>query len=116
MRVVAAGVHDADFLAIELRADRRAEGEIDFLGHRQRVHVGAEGDDGSGAPAFEHADDASAADTGADLDAELAQMVGDERRSARLLSGELGMLVHVSPPSDHTVVDRQRSVIDLGRQ
>ena len=38
--VVAAGVHHADFLAVELRLRRRLERQVDLLGDRQRVHVG----------------------------------------------------------------------------
>ena len=42
VRIVAAGMHDADLLAEKLRGHRRLERHVDLLGHRQRVHVGAQ--------------------------------------------------------------------------
>ena len=67
-----------------------------------------------GLGAFEHADDARPADARAHLDAELAQVIGDECRGARLLAGELGVLVDVTPPGDDLVVHRERATVDLG--
>jgi hypothetical protein len=42
MAVVAAGVHHAGGLAVERRGDLRCERQSGLLGHRQRVHVGAQ--------------------------------------------------------------------------
>ena len=50
---------------------RRLERQVDLLGHRQRIHVGAQRDDRARAAAAEHADDAGRGDAGRDLEAEL---------------------------------------------
>jgi hypothetical protein len=100
VRVVAARVHDAHLLPVDLRADARAEGEVDLLGDGQGVHVRAEGDDRPRAPAVQHADDAVTADARTHFDAKPAEMCSDELRRARLLERKLGVLMDVAAPGD----------------
>ena len=113
MVVVSARVHDADVLPVDLRSDRRAEGKVDFFGDREGVHVGTERDDGAWQTTFEHADDSRAANASADLDAQLAQVLGDERRGARLLPRQLRMRVYVTSPGDDAIVHGQCAPVDL---
>ena len=49
-RVVAAGVHHADALAVPRRAHLRGERHVGASSDRQGVHVGAQGDTGPGRP------------------------------------------------------------------
>ena len=69
-----------------------------------------------GLAALQDADHAGDADAGLHLDAELRQMLGGERRGARLLVGELGVLVDVAPPGDDLVLELQGGVGDALRQ
>ena len=69
-------------------------------------------DHAAGLAALQDADHAGDADAGLHLDAELLEMLGGERRGARLLVGELGMLVDVAPPGDDLVLDLQGGVGD----
>ena len=57
-------------------AHRALEGDVDLLGDRQRVHVGAQRDDGPGLAALEHADHAGVRDL-------LAHLVEAERAQVR---------------------------------
>src|SRR5689334_13555030 len=116
MRIVSAGVHDADVLAVVLRADRGPEGDVDLLGDGERVHIGTKGDDGARSAAPEYANDAGAADAGADLDAQLSQMVRDECRRTRLLSRQLRVRVDIAPPRDNGIVHRVCTSLDVARE
>ena len=44
MSVVAAGMHDAGFPPLPSRPNLRGKGKINLFGHRQGIHIGAEGD------------------------------------------------------------------------
>src|SRR5438046_572785 len=44
VRIVAAGVHNADFLAVVAGAHSGGEGDVHLLRNRQGVHVGPQGD------------------------------------------------------------------------
>ncbi len=101
MRVVAASVHDAAGLAVPLGADHALEGNVDFLDHGKRVHVGAQRDDRAGLAALERPDHAGMRDLFAHLvEAEAAQVVGDHFRGAHFAVAELGVLVEIAPPRD----------------
>ncbi len=93
--IVAAGVH----IAVRLRAI----GCVVGLDDRQRVHIGADGDRWPIAVA-QLANDAGDADAGAHLDAaDLAQRVGDQRRGAHFLEGQLGVAVDLAPQANQLV-------------
>ena len=58
VRVVATRVHDPDRLSFPGRGRPAGEGQVDLLGDRQRVHVGAQRDDRPRPAALDHGDDA----------------------------------------------------------
>ena len=64
---------------------------------------------GPGPAALQQRDDAVARDAGLHLEAELAQVVGDERRRFLLAVRQLGVLVKVMPDLD----DRRRDLRGL---
>jgi hypothetical protein len=106
VRVVATGVHHTHGLAAVRGRLGRSERQAGGLGHRQRVHVGAQRDARAGLRAFDYAGDAGAGDTGTHLHAERAQVRRDELRRARLAMTELGMPMQVASPFDHLRVER----------
>ena len=99
--VVAAGVHHADGLAAEGRGDLGRERQRVAFGHRQRVHVGADRDARAGLAALEHRDHAGGGDAGLHVQAERAQVVGDEFRCAYFAVAEFRVLVDVAAPGQH---------------
>ncbi len=68
--VMAAGVHDAHFLAQIGRDNGRLELQVGFLGHRECVHVRSYGDDRSRSAALENGDHAGMSDSCLDFQAE----------------------------------------------
>ena len=112
--VVAAGVHHADGFAVEGRGGLRREGQAGGLGHRQRVHVGAQRDARAGLAALEHGGDAGGGDAGLRFQAKCAQVPGHQRRGARLAVAELGVLVDVAAPVDHLGLQALRGLGDFG--
>ncbi len=113
--VVAAGVHDADVLAVPGRPLLRRERHVGAFLDRQAVHVGAQGDHRPGQLAAQQADDAGDRDLGAHVvEAELAQVSGDDGGGADLAVAELGVRVNVAPPGDQLRFDRRHGGIDLG--
>ena len=112
--VVAAGVHDADRLAVPLRLHLRGEREVDLLGHRQRVHVGAQRHHRAGQRALQQADHAGVGDAGAHLvEAEPLQVLGDDAGGAELAVAELGVGMDVASPGDHPALDLLGGGVDL---
>ena len=71
-------------------------GQAGLFGHRQRIHVGADGD--AGPSVLEHGDHAGAGDAGPRLQAEGAQLPGDRLRGARLLLAPLRVPAEVAAP------------------
>ena len=65
-------------------AHLRGEGQAGLLRHRQRVHVGAQRDDGAGQRAAQHAHHAGLRDAGAHLEAERGEPLGHHGGRARL--------------------------------
>ena len=114
--VVAAGVHHADLLAVVRRLRRRLERQVDLLGDRQRVHVGAQRHDLSGLAALEDADDAGLRDAGLHLEPERPKVLGDDLRRSDLAVAELGVLVDVAAPGDHFRHDGLYSRVDFSLQ
>jgi hypothetical protein len=113
MGVVAAGMHHADRFAVPGRAHGRGERQIELFGHRQRIHVGAQRDDRAGQPAAQKADHAGVRDAAAHLvEAEMAQMLGDDRRGAVLAVAELRVRMEIAPPRDHLRLERRCRGID----
>jgi hypothetical protein len=76
------------------------ERDVHFFGDRQRIHVGAQRHHGPGLAALEQPDDAGVGDLVLHLDAERAQVVGDDLRGAELAVAELRVLVEVAAPGD----------------
>ena len=114
VRVVPARVHHADLLAAPLRLHLRGVGDVEFLGDRQRVHVGPKRDHPSGLAAAQDADDAGLRHAGANLQAQLAQVVGDDAGRARLLVAEFRVLVEVAAPGDDASGHVRGAPVDLG--
>ena len=98
VRIVAARVHHADGLAVVFALHCRIERKVDFLGDRQRIHVGADRELRAGLAALQDAGDAGVRDAGAHLVAELLELARNELRRAHLAVAELRMLVQVAPP------------------
>ena len=108
MAVMAAGVHPARL--------RRGVGQTRRLRDRQRVHVRAQADRAAAGSRPEHADHAGRGDAGVDLvEAEAAQLLGDQRRGAGLLEAELRMGMEVAAPGRHLVVKVADPVDDRHR-
>ena len=76
--VVTAGVHHARLLAAPVGAHLGGERQVDLLGYRQRIHVGAQRDDGTRLAPLEHGDNAGVAHLLAHVVAELLQVLGDQ--------------------------------------
>jgi hypothetical protein len=84
MAIVPAGVHDADFLAVERSALLRREGQIDLLGDRQRIHVRPQRNHRSGFSGIQQPDHAGMGNTGLYCQPECSQMPGDRACRANL--------------------------------
>jgi hypothetical protein len=111
--VVAAGMHDADVLAVPDRADLGGEGHVGALLHRQAVHVGTQGDHRAREAAVEHADDAGDRHLGPHLvEAERAQVRRDDAGGAELAVAELGVGVEVAPPGEDLRLQGGRLLVD----
>ena len=76
-------------------------GQPALLVDRQRIHVGAQPDRARGLAVLEHAHDTGAADALVHRDSPGAQALGDDRRRALLLVGELRMPVDVLADRAH---------------
>ena len=99
--VVAAGVHHAHGLAQVGGFHLGGEGQVVGFGEGQAVHIGAQGHHGAGLAAAQNAHHAGAAHASLHLQAQLAQVGGDEGGGAGFLVAELGVLVDVAPPGNH---------------
>jgi hypothetical protein len=98
--VVAAGMHEADFAAVEGRFVLGSEGQVRFLGDGQGVHVAAHGHNGAGFAALQDAQDAGLGVACPDLEAELAEVVRNDTGGAGLLEAEFRVAVDVLPDGD----------------
>ena len=96
--VVAAGVHDPHLLSPVEGPRGRGVGEARPLGHGEGIHVRPEGDDGTGPGAFDAPHDPRLSHARPDLDAQRAQVVGDDSGGPDLLEPELGVLMEISKP------------------
>ena len=95
VHIVAAGVHDADFVAVFIaRADFAGVGNAGFFHDRQGVHVGAN-EDGRADAVFQDADDAVPADFFGDFEAERFQFLGEAGGRFFFFEGELGIAVQL---------------------
>jgi hypothetical protein len=103
--IVAAGVHHAAAHVVPLGPHGALERDVDFLGDRQRIHVGAQRHHRTRQATPEHAHHARMRHLLAHLDAEGSQVVGDDLRGAHLAVAELGVLVEVAPPGDDLRLD-----------
>ena len=108
------GVHHADILAVVGRSDLGGERHVDFFGHREGVHVGPQGDDRPGLPAFQHSHDAGMRHARAHLQTERTQVVCDELRGSRLAIGELGVFVNVPAPGNDFRLHLREQPVHLG--
>ena len=95
--IVPARVHDTDVLSQIDRPFHRQERQVGGLGHRQRVHVGPDGDDRSRTPATQHSYYAGMGNPGIDLEAQLTEVLRYETRGLELAVAELGVLVDALP-------------------
>jgi hypothetical protein len=110
--VVAAGVGHSDVSPQELVTLGRLEGEVGLLGHRQRVHVGADGDQRAGLASLEQGDHAGLGDAGARLEPEAPQVGGDQLGRLALAVRELGVLMDVMPHLDELGRGLLRLLVD----
>ena len=94
--IVAARVHHA--------GGARAERQVELLGERQRVDVGAPGDRLARPVAAQDADDAGLRHPGAHVEPGLVEPFRDDLRGASLLERQLRMTMEVSPERDEIVV------------
>src|SRR5690606_3074851 len=99
MSVVATGMADA-------RNGRYVRRIVVFL-NRQRVHIGANSDDGR---AFtDITDDAGFGDAGLHFDSHAAERVGDETAGTELLKSQFRVAVNIAPPGDNIVLQSLRA-------
>lgn len=92
MAVVTAGMHPS--------VDRRPIGTVSGLWHRQRVHVGAQGDVRALALAPQRSDDSGSAEAGNHLEAAIGKKAGDDPGGPRFLEAQLWMCMQVTPDRD----------------
>ena len=114
MRVMAAGVHHPGFLAGPGGFHFRRKGQIDFLGHRQRVHVRAQCDDRTRLATLEQRHDAGVRHAGPDFEAKRPEVFGNDARSAEFAIAEFGIAVDVMPPFDHFGLDLVGQPVEIG--
>jgi hypothetical protein len=81
---------------------------------RQRVHVGADRQHGTGAAALDQADDTGPADTGAVADAQALKLARDDAGGAHLLEAEFRMRMDVAADFDQGGLDPLGGVADRG--
>ena len=95
MHIVATGVHDADLLALVFAFRPGGEGQVDFLGHRQGIDIGANRQLRPRLATLEDADDAGMRDAGMHLVTQLLQFGSDEPGGTRLAIAQFGMFVDI---------------------
>ncbi len=116
MRVVTAGMHDADGATAKFPGRRRTERHIGLLGHRQGIHVGPQQDRGTGTAALDHRDDARVGHAGPDIEPERAQVFGHLARGPDFAICEFRVEVKIAAPLDDTRLDRGRGPVEFGRR
>ena len=116
MDVVAARVHHPDVLTEMRRAHFRREREVGFLGDGQGVHVRANGDDRSGAAAFQERDYAVSGNSRLDLQAERFEVSGHERGGLLLTIRQLRVLVDLMPDLDDARENLGRLLLHAGER
>src|SRR6478672_6741795 len=100
MRIVAAGMHYSDCLAVEFSGFLGRERKRISLSYRKSVHIGPEPDDRSGLLAFKNSYDTCLSDPGPHFNANRAEPVGNEFRGIYLAVRQLRMLMDISSPLD----------------
>jgi hypothetical protein len=113
--VVAAGMHDADFLAVPLRLGVGFERQVALFGDRQCVHVGPQRHHRARQAALQHANHAGGRDVGRDLETKLAQLVRNDPGGPRFAVAELGVLVEVAAPGNDLRGQLDGQLVDSGR-
>ncbi len=108
MRVVAAGVHLAVVLRLEV--------EREVLLQRQGIHVAAQQDRGAGPARVEIGDHRCGRLAEGDVEAEAGECVGDPLLRARQVEAELGILVDGAAQLDRVIVDGGRRSGDVGSE
>ena len=94
------------------RPNLRGKGKINLFGHRQGIHIGAEGDHWPRLAALEDGHNTRMRDLVAYLVTELPEMLDHQSRCAELAVAQLGILVNVAPPRDHLGFDCFGLLID----
>ena len=117
MAVVPTGVHDTHFLAVPVAARLAGKGQVDFLRHRQAVHVGAQRHHGAGQRALQQPHHAGVGDAGAHLvQPQRLQVQGHDLGGAEFAVAQFGVLVQVAPPGDDGGLERGGLFVDEGGQ
>ena len=114
--IVSARVHHANALALVFARCATRERQIDGLGHRQGIHVGAQRDDGPGLRAAQQRRHARSRHARLRLEAKAPQRVRDESGCLWLSIRELRMLVQVTTPRQQLLLDGGGPPVDLGRE
>ena len=104
MGVVTAGVHHPDLLAAIFGLGLGGKRQAGLFGDRQRVHVRAQGDLRARLAALDDRHDAMHGHAGLRLQAHRAQALGDLGSSALLTVGQLRVLVEVTSPVHHLLL------------
>ena len=94
---------------VALEANGNPSGSFD----RQRVHVRPQRHGTPGLAAPEHSHHAGPRHTGAHLQSQAAQVLGDQLRRPRFLVRQFRVLVDVSAPLDHLLLDGRRTLADF---
>jgi hypothetical protein len=97
---MAAGMHDAHFLAEVVRLDGGAERHVGALHHRQRLHVGAQRDCGTRPARFQEADHTGPGNAGLHGQPQFPQVIGYYLCRTHFAVGEFRVLVEVPPPGN----------------
>jgi len=111
---MAAGMHDPGFLAGPGGFHFRRKGQIDFLGHRQRIHVRAQGDDQTRLATLQQRNDAGVRHPGMDLEPERPEMFGHNARGAEFAVAEFGIPMDVMVSFDHFRFELVCQPVEIG--
>ena len=116
MRVVAASVHHAHFVAIVLGPGCGFEGEISLFRHRQGIHVRPECNDAAGFAAAQKPNHTRMSDTSSNVKTEPSKLVGHDLCGPHLLVRKLGVLVKVTSVGNDFWHHPRGSFIDRSMQ
>ena len=114
MRVMAAGMHDTDLLAVVFGFDLRCKRQTGLFCNGQGIHVGAQRDRRAGPATFEDADDARIGDAGSHLvKPEPFEVLDDFSGGFEFAVSKFRVLMNVTAPANDFRLNRCECVIEL---